>query len=49
MTKQKLMEEIKRIAGEIEFGRLDIELTINRGNIVKAIIKNKEKNVLLDS
>lgn len=43
----KLTDKIKDIAREVDYGSVNVELTVSRGKIVKAIIVEKQRVVLL--
>ena len=48
MDRQKLLKKLEEISQRIKFGEIKIELVINRGEIVKAIIIETEEIVLFN-
>lgn len=49
MTSKEIIEKLEELATKIKYGNATIELTFNRGKIVKAVIKETQEVVLLNN
>lgn len=45
---QKILSEIQKLAGDIEFGEFTIEFTVSRGRVAKILVVDNRKSVLIE-